>query len=212
MDADTERDLVTKAQSGDFSARDALYQQFEPLLNSVARSIVSAGMELDDVKQHAYLEFVYILNRFDISQNVRLMTYLFWSIRRRLYSIAQQGGLIRVPRASKHLASPAVLRHRLTSLDAPLRPDSLTRACDILPSQIHDQQVLNIESRDELIQLKHHISQLHKREQQILNKRLLGQTHQQIADELGVSKQRIHQIESRAISKLKNSISSIDGT
>lgn len=105
---------------------------------------------------------------------------------------------------------------RDSSLDMALSPDSDTSHIDNLADQRCDQEqsLITFESnqlRSKTIQMA--LSSLNEREQHIITKRLLDEnsmTLQQLADHYGISKERVRQLEKRALEKLKEQLIETD--
>ncbi|OEU73235.1 MAG: RNA polymerase subunit sigma-70 [Desulfuromonadales bacterium C00003068] len=101
---------------------------------------------------------------------------------------------------------------RDSSLDMTLAPDSDTSHIENLADQRCDQEqsLITFESnqlRSQSIHLA--LSALNEREQYIITKRLLDEdsmTLQQLADYYGISKERVRQLEKRALEKLKDQL------
>jgi RNA polymerase sigma-32 factor len=101
---------------------------------------------------------------------------------------------------------------RDSSLDMKLSPDSDTSHIDNLADQRCDQEqsLITFESnqlRSKTLQMA--LSSLNEREQHIITKRLLDEdsmTLQQLANHYGISKERVRQLEKRALEKLKDQL------
>jgi len=118
---------------------------------------------------------------------------------------AAQLGVTRedVEEMERHLAG------RDASLDAP-NPETGTALVELLPSarlsQEEELATLEVEA-DRTARLEHAIAKLDPREREIIERRHLAEDPaelKRLGDEMGVSKQRIAQIEKRALKKLKD--------
>ncbi len=104
------------------------------------------------------------------------------------------------------------LQGRDNSLDMQLTPDSDASYMDNLadPRLNQEQQLINMESEHRQNNHIHEaLGQLNQREQHIINSRLLTEnkvTLQELADEYNISKERVRQLEKRAMEKLKLSL------
>lgn len=104
------------------------------------------------------------------------------------------------------------LSHRDTSLDAPLATTG-TPLVEIMPSAAPSQEELleQIEvEADTSARLESAIATLDPREKEIIDRRYLSDDQAQLKDigrEMGVSKQRVSQLEKRAIAKLRAALS-----
>jgi len=105
------------------------------------------------------------------------------------------------------------LHGRDSSLDMQLSPDGDVSLLDNLADSRLDQeqQLINIESEHKQHNsIQAALSQLNQREQHIINTRLLTEektTLQELADEYNISKERVRQLEKRAMEKLKLALS-----
>lgn len=99
------------------------------------------------------------------------------------------------------------------SLNAPLTENSEDDWQDFLPDERPSPETVAIGMRDSETRsrwLAEALRELSPREQTIINKRRLtdeGATLEELGRELGVSKERVRQLESRALNKLRDSIS-----
>lgn len=99
------------------------------------------------------------------------------------------------------------------SLNAPLTENSEDDWQDFLPDERPSPEAVAIGMRDGETRsrwLAEALGELSPREQTIINKRRLtdeGATLEELGRELGVSKERVRQLESRALNKLRDSIS-----
>ncbi|MDY0191185.1 MAG: RNA polymerase sigma factor RpoH [Desulfuromonas sp.] len=104
------------------------------------------------------------------------------------------------------------LHGRDSSLNTQLAPDSDVSYMDNLADSRLDQeqQLINIESEHQQTDHIHEaLGQLNQREQHIIHARLLTEdkvTLQELADEYNISKERVRQLEKRAMEKLKLSL------
>jgi len=101
---------------------------------------------------------------------------------------------------------------RDSSLDGLLTPDSSTSHLDNLMDECCNQEEQLIEQESEAL-TRHHIdsalSHLNDREQHIVRSRILDdnkETLQELADHYGISKERVRQLEKRALEKLKSAL------
>src|SRR5574340_752405 len=99
MSATEERDLISRAQAGGAEAMATILAQFEFLFWKLARKYSGRNprYDLEDAYQDARFAAVRCLRRFDLSYQVRFITYLHTAVDRELGRIAWSDGLIYVP-------------------------------------------------------------------------------------------------------------------
>nr|WP_320051321.1 RNA polymerase sigma factor RpoH [uncultured Desulfuromonas sp.] len=101
---------------------------------------------------------------------------------------------------------------RDSSLDAQISEDSTTSHLENLMDDGTNQEQRLIEHEDEIItrtRVKHALALLNEREQHIIRHRILEEnkeTLQDLAEQYGISKERVRQLEKRALEKLRNAL------
>lgn len=105
------------------------------------------------------------------------------------------------------------LSSRDSSLDSKVSPDSNTSHLDILTDESANQEQLLIHRESQMAQqqrIRRAMENLNEREQHIIQRRILDEeveTLQGLADHYQISKERVRQLEKRALEKLKNALS-----
>lgn len=98
-------------------------------------------------------------------------------------------------------------------LDEPLGDEEGDNLIDLIPETRASQEIISIQSeeaRNRKIMLKNAIAQLNEREQYIINARKLSDspaTLEELSAHFNVSKERVRQIEERALEKMTNFVS-----
>ncbi|PLX97781.1 MAG: RNA polymerase sigma factor RpoH [Desulfuromonas sp.] len=101
---------------------------------------------------------------------------------------------------------------RDSSLDCEIAPDSTTSHLDNLVAEHDNQEQYLIKREDENLTRRHirsALNQLNEREQHIVRSRILDEdktTLQDLAEQYGISKERVRQLEKRALEKLKDAL------
>jgi RNA polymerase sigma-32 factor len=101
---------------------------------------------------------------------------------------------------------------RDSSLDCEIAPDSTTSHLDNLVAEHDNQEQYLIKREDEVLTRRHirsALDQLNEREQHIVRSRILEEdktTLQDLAEQYGISKERVRQLEKRALEKLKDAL------
>jgi len=177
--------------------RDAHLQQAEEIRNhliranlrlvlSIAKHYTSARVPLDEQVSEGFEVLIATVDKFDFSRGFRFSTYATHALRRRLYR-------------SLHQQSKQQARYETTT---PI--DELPGTTDL--SQQAERQALEVQ--DALHQILKHLA---PRERRIVQARFgIGLdsdskrcTLQQLARELGICKERVRQLEIRALAKLR---------
>src|SRR6202011_2763092 len=113
LNAEEEKRLAYKIETGDSEARDRMVRANLRLVVNIARSYTGKGMGLEDLIEEGNLGLMRAVEGFDSSMNTRFSTYAsFWikqSIRR---ALAASGKSIRIP---TYMASLMVKWRRATN-------------------------------------------------------------------------------------------------
>lgn len=217
MNKDTETAIVTRIANGDDSARMELVEGCLRAAIKIALSFGHAvghgGLDRSDLIQMANLGLIKAAFKFDPKLGYRFTTFAIHVIRHVMYrSINESRSTIRVPAA----------RIQCVFSDEWNQDCELNRAAKVAltePLPIEDSRILNTPS-DSLIQhdresAMRQIDELHAsitelmqdvcsdREIDILIARSHGETLIAIGDRYGLSRERIRQIEAKAIIKIR---------
>ncbi|MBI3468417.1 MAG: sigma-70 family RNA polymerase sigma factor [Planctomycetes bacterium] len=156
------------------------------LVVSIAKKYTAEHDTLFDLISDGNMSLFRAVERFDYTLGFKFSTYASWSIKKNY--------------AREYTARARYSDRFRTSLDEPLQgtPDSRSDA--------HQQE--RLQERREL-QVDKVLGCLDEREREIIKRRFglhdreQAQTLQEVGDDLGVSKERIRQIEARALAKLR---------
>lgn len=191
LSREEEAELVARMRQGDLSARDALVDSQIPWVVRLVLRSRPRTEDFEDLVQAGLIVLLECLPKFDPSIS-RLSSFSTKPIRWRLANARKVAGLIRRPAyraTSRHLAA----WHQAASfeeLDLHYLPEA-------------EAEPASAERLDELLRLRQAIGLLPDRQYAILVRRLSGHTLAAIGVELGLSKERIRQIESRAVATLR---------
>ena len=215
---------------------------------TVANKYRGLGISLQDLIEEGNIGLIQAAKRFDVSKNVKFITYAVWWIKQAImHSLAEQSGTVKLPvkqtgkifrfnKKSQQMCQDmereptqsevakslgydddeinSIMRAYRThlSLDTPLKNDDHTPYLNLLENQNHipyDDQIM----RDLLCaKVDQMLESLSEREATILKMRFgfSGEvkTLEDVGKEIGLSRERVRQIEKRAKERLKSKLQS----
>jgi RNA polymerase sigma-32 factor len=202
LTAAEELELAKRNARGDLAARNRLVTSHIPLVEKIAAPYRRPGVEWDDLVAEGQIGLFRAAETFDPEKG-RFSTYATWWIKasvseftRRSRSVVKQG----------YRSCEADL-----SLNTPIhKHGGDEELVDRLPDKSHAdpwQQISSQRNANELAELA--LSQLTERERVVFEARHLDDeppTLHQLGDKLGVSRERVRQIEATAIRKARNAV------
>lgn len=196
LDRDEELALIRRAERGDKAAIDKLVQHNLRLVVSIARQF-NWGIPLEDRIAHGNDGLIVAANRAKSKFETRFSTYATWWIRQHIRRACQvEGNVVRIP---VHL-------QRRDATDAErCRAD---RARDVQPIDDYDFAVDQSRVFEESVRnedadyLWSRLSKLNPRLCRILLARAGGNTLESLTAELGVTRERVRQLEKQGLKKL----------
>lgn len=161
----------------------------------------------DDLIQAGALGLMRALQLFNPERGCAFSTYAGLWIKQAIgRELQKHDRCVRLPVhvLAKRFAAGELRRERARSFDAPLAPSEGNESLhDILPSENTD-PIARLDAESESAELAEAMARLTERERFVLRRRFWSEmTLEQIGAELGVTRERIRQIEARALEKLK---------
>lgn len=149
------------------------------------------NLEFEDLVDVGIIELYRAIERYDMSQHVRLVSFCGISIRHRIKSATIQERIIRTP---------------LSITNPELKQQAKKVMCVGELTEISKEEE-DIEDFSEYVpKLRSSIEKLPEREQRILQERLEGKTLKELSDMFNLSRERIRQIWDETIAKLRKEL------
>lgn len=174
-----------------------------------ARKYRVSGMDLEDWIAHGVLGLITAVEHFDASKGYSFSTYSRHWIRSELQNAYHmQTAAIRVPRSARRAARRGCEKNaarieqvsRVLSMDAPMLDGSIRRdhVAGRLPMPDND-----VEDDREHRRMRYAMAKLETRERVILRARAEGHGLCEVGEALGVSRERVRQVEGTALHRLR---------
>ncbi|MBT5472331.1 MAG: RNA polymerase sigma factor RpoD/SigA [Nitrospina sp.] len=241
-----EINLANGIKQGDSKAVQEMVRRNLKYVVTVANKYRGYGMSLQDLIEEGNIGLIQAAKRFDVSRNVKFITYAVWWIKQAImHSLAEQSGTVKLPvkqvgkvskfnKKSQQMCQDmereptqsevakslgynddeinSIMRAYRThlSLDTPLKNDDHTPYLDLLENKEfipYDDQIMRESLNEKVDQM---LEDLSEREATILKMRFgfSGEvkTLEDIGQEIGLSRERVRQIEKRAKQRLKSKL------
>lgn len=189
-----------------------LIKQYEPLVQKMAWRYTHASghYQRADIEQEARLALAQAIDTYDESKNTKMLTYLYSAVR---YAC------IAFNRDNKYVTTVTKVDHKNMQLGiSDISRDAETVSINVSDTNTESDRWLAIPSGDigvpeTLIKkeqeqlLANELDSLEGREQEVIVRRFYdGDTLATIAKDWGVTRQRVNQIEKRALGRLKSKV------
>ena len=240
--------LAESIKSGDPKAIQEMVRRNLKYVVTVANKYRGLGISFQDLIEEGNIGLIQAAKRFDVSRNVKFITYAVWWIKQAImHSLAEQSGAVKLPvkqagkmfkinKRSQQLTQDlerepsqselakslgyrdeevnSIMRAYRThlSLDSPLKDSDDTLYLDLLENEDsipYDDQLMQASLSAKVDQL---LEDLSEKETLILKMRFgfFGEvkTLEEIGKDIGLSRERVRQIEKRAKLKLKPKLQS----
>ena len=242
--------LAGAIKQGDPKAVQEMVRRNLKYVVTVANKYRGFGMSLQDLIEEGNTGLIQAAKRFDVSRNVKFITYAVWWIKQAImHSLAEQSGTVKLPvkqagkvtrfnKKSQEMCQDmereptqsevakslgynddeinSIMRAYRThlSLDTPLKNDEHTPYLDLLENENlipYDDQIMRESLSEKVDQM---LEDLSEREATILKMRFgfSGEvkTLEEVGQEIGLSRERVRQIEKRAKDRLKSKLQNED--
>ena len=200
-------------------ARDRLVSANLRFVVSVAKQYQHQGISLTDLINEGNVGLVKAAEKFDETRGFKFISYAVWWIRQSIMeALAVKSRIVRVPLNQVGIAgkvnrviSAFEANGRSTSIDAPISEDDDNSLADTLSSDDDsarsdsslDRESMNLFISDLLKEV------LNDREQRIITESFgigrMEKSLEEIADEMGMTRERIRQVKEKALRKIRNS-------
>lgn len=180
-------------------------------VKSVANRFRGKGVEFDDLVSEGTLAMITAAQKFDATRGTKFISYASPFIRNAMQeAIEKQSAMYRIPKDQKKFAPRNA--DKAVSIDAPLNAGNQYTLLDILVNKDVEMADDNVAFRQMLKDLNHCVDQLDVRESEVIRKFYgLGIHHEtlaEIADDMGMKRERARQIRDKAIRKISKNASS----
>lgn len=189
LSAAEEQRLTQAAHSGDLQARNCVIMNIYDLVRStVAKRFFPNDCEREDAVQFVIAVLCEKFHKFDSNRNVRYITYAFYWVRQALQQFKLKRSLVRFPRfhedhGAVDLTDNHYFQDQVCTRESP--PGKHLETCD------------NLTDLDRFLKL------LFPRERDIVLRRSRGEKLREIGLSLGLTKERVRQIELNALRRMR---------
>ena len=212
---DTELDLVTRAQSGDYKARNELLESQLKQITSVARAYADHHSPLSELVNEAVLGFDHAVIKFDISKGHRFVTYYRWWVRDYVNRYVLSNRTVRTPMNHAKKSADKIAEELeaginvsqmavVYSIDKPVNEgESATYGDSIQSATCIESEISTKRTIAKILRMLNKSS----REWKILKFHYIeGMTMEEIGEIFNISKQAVHSNMMKTIKKLQNRI------
>lgn len=191
LTAREEQQLLEAACCGDVQARNCVIMNVYSIVRStVGKRFVMSDSEREDAIQYVITVLCEKFHKFDATRKLRFMTYANFWVRYALQQFKIKRQLI------QFRENPVAVTSMEPASDEPER--FRQEICAPNSSPVRDMELV-----DDLTELKRVVDRLHPKDREVVIRRSQGEKLQSIADSLGISRERVRQIELKAIQRMR---------
>lgn len=202
-----ERELSRQIKQGDQRALAQLVEANLKFVVVIARQYKGHGLAMEDLVSEGNIGLMKAAQRFDGERGVRFVNFAAGHVRSQIEkAIDQQSGLYKVPKDATDETS-ARQQNKPLSVDAPIGHRTNTSLLSVLvnPDAPQADERVHSEAVEEAVEYA--LQSLDERESKVMNAFFgITQEHEtmaEIAEDLGVKRERVRQIRDKAIRKLR---------
>jgi RNA polymerase sigma factor (sigma-70 family) len=213
LTAKEERRLIRLGQRGDLDARNRVIMNVYYLINQqVGRRSKRLGNEFNDALHQVIVTLCEKFHKFELKRNLRYSTYARWWIRKSVSRYIDHMGLIQIPDymcRPQNKDTTSFEKYKKQALDAKkviaIEPgehgNKMVTQEGFLSRELQPDSIP--EYLDDLNAANKLLDTLRPRERKIIELRSQGNVLKQIGEKLGITRERVRQIESEAKQKLR---------
>ena len=202
-----ERELSRQIKQGDQRALAQLVEANLKFVVVIARQYKGHGLAMEDLVSEGNIGLMKAAQRFDGERGVRFVNFAAGHVRSQIEkAIDQQSGLYKVPKDATDETSVRQ-QNKPLSVDAPIGHRTNTSLLSVLvnPDAPQADERVHSEAVEEAVEYA--LQSLDERESKVMNAFFgITQEHEtmaEIAEDLGVKRERVRQIRDKAIRKLR---------
>lgn len=230
-DQDLQNELMARYKAGDRKAGETLLANNTGLIHSQVKRYERGGVDKEDLLQAGMAGFFHGVSKFDPSQGARLSTYVtFWVRQYVRTEYRNNRTTIRVPICAQEDAARGGDKNNqrldrarnamagAVSLDEPLNDGKPGSPVLTIGDVIADHTPMADDAQEcepadvAAAKIETAMAALDPRERKVIERRYLGDdaTLKDVGAEIGVSRERARQLESRALEKMRRRMSTIE--